>query len=131
MLQIVKTLWNKYKALAWWKQVLFALPFLAAIILICLFLFWKPSNDSKKFENAVEYAKNQVDIRIADKLEQDKVLAKKDKELAQTEEALKKEIQDHEKDAANIVNAINNATDTLDIEKLKRIHQRLNDARNK
>ncbi len=92
-------------------------------------MFWKPSNDGKKFESAVEYGKKQVDARVKDNVEYDKELAAKDKELANKQQELRQNVKEHTAEASktnsNIVDAANNG----DITDLIRIHRELNKKR--
>ena len=130
MIQILKILWNKYRALDWWKQVILALPLLIAVILVCFFMFWKPSNDGERFENSVDYTREQVNAHIADKTREDKELARQDKELADRQRVLEEEIEDYEKKATNVVDDINRAAANNDLDQLRRIHRQLNASRN-
>ena len=129
MIQILKILWSKYNALEWWKKALLFLPLLIAVILICFFTFWKPSDDSKKFEDNVKYTREQINKYVADKAKQDKALAKQDRELTNKQRILEKEIKCHEERAANITNDINVAAANNDLNQLRRIHRELNSRR--
>ena len=127
-MKAIQNLWNKYKALSWWKKVLLFLPLLIVIVLICLLLFWKPSNDGDRFESAVKYGKKQVDKRIAEREAQDKLLKKQDDALAKKQKQLEKEIKANEKEASKLIDRVDSAAANGDADELRSIISELNAA---
>jgi len=126
MIPILKNNWERYKDLKTWKQVLWLLPLILLVILSIVFFFVKPKSDRDKYIDAVKTNKKHVDKQIElNKVEQIE-LKKLDEKLEKKQVEVKKEIEKNYEKAKEVNADINDAVSNNNVNKLKRIHAKLN-----
>ena len=108
----ITKLWNKFKALPWWKKLLLLVPFILMLLVYFAIVFW--SDTSIDTSSVVEYNKKKVDKQIKAIRKEDKQLIKDIKKIETERVKLKEEEKDNEEEAENLIKRIDSATDKPD-----------------
>lgn len=125
MLSFLKTTWNKYRALVWWKQLLLLLP-LIALAVICVALFFVRTNDGGKLTKHVEHHKKTVDEQLERNDKREDTLKKKEKEISAQQKKVADQITHNQDEAAQVIHNIDKAIQNNDLEELNRLRKRIN-----
>ncbi len=125
MIQFLKTTWNKYKTLAWWKKLLLFLP-LIALAVICLVLFFVRPINSDRLVEQVKYHKEQVDKQIAINDEKEDILKKQERVIAAKQKKIERKIISNQKQATKVIHDIDRAVKKNDLKELERLRQEIN-----
>jgi len=125
MTNFLKTTWSKYKALAWWKKLLLAIPFLA-LAAICVVLLFVGFGRGDRLSEHVEHHKKQVDKQIAKNDKREDTLKKREQAIATEQKKVEEEIKDNQKQAAEVIHSIDAAVKANDLNELERLRKQIN-----
>lgn len=125
MLSFLKTTWNKYRALVWWKQLLLLLP-LITLAVICVALFFVRTNDDSRLVEYVEHHKEAVDEQLERNDKREDTLKKKEKEIIAHQKKVADQITQNQDNAAQIIHKIDEAAQKNDLEELEQLRKRIN-----
>lgn len=122
----IKSLWQYWKALKTWQQVVLLLPIivLTAGLIILILSPIKPKIISSTTDDLITHNETFVNYQIASLEKEDKVIENKQKKVNKKIKKTKKEIERKEENAESIIKEIDNAGD--DIDALLKLHDRLN-----
>jgi peptidoglycan hydrolase CwlO-like protein len=123
MVQTIKDLWNSWKTLKTWQQVLLLLPFIILTIVIILYIF-SPIKSEEINKQLVKHSKKTSDDHLDTIEHQDNVIVKAQEKVRSKRRDLERKISDKEHEANNILKDIDRADDNID--QLISLHKRLN-----
>jgi predicted transcriptional regulator len=126
MIDLLKTVWSRYRTLAWWKQLLLLLP-LIAVAAICIVLFFIKVNPDGNIAAHVKYHQEQVDNHIKKNQEAQDKLEKQEKIVSGQQKRIMGQIARNQKKAGEIVNNIDKAVKNNDLAELERLRKKINE----
>lgn len=127
MVQIIKTLWNKWEALKTWQQIALVIPFVLLTSGILMYML-SPIKSKRLDKEILKHNKKATEKHVETIVKEKEESAKKQKEYKEKRLEVAKKVKEKEDEAKKIIKKINDADDN--IAKLMGVHVSLN-ARNK
>lgn len=123
MVQTIKDLWQDWKSLKTWQQVVFVLPYIILFILLIIYMI-SPIKSKKLDKEIIEHGKKASNDHLKTIEKEDKKLKKKQEKLASRRKEIERRIGDKSNEASSIIKDIERADDNLN--ELIDLHKRLN-----
>lgn len=125
MIQMLSSLWAKYKLLTWRQKALRFLPLVIVAVGAILLFFIKRDPAPDLIADQIKYQKKVVDKQLNRIDKQEAKLKAQEKALSVKRDSLQKVIEENEKEVKTLSADIDRATSNGDIEQLRSIHRKL------